>query len=103
MDATILLLKTAPGVSRVHSSRRVSEVLQREHVDIPVIHHISFPDGAERDEVIIASGAQVGALMVDGRGDGLAIECATEDLDFLRTTSFGLLQGCRMRMSRLSM
>jgi len=28
------------------------------------------------------------------------IECATEDVDFLRTTSFGLLQGCRMRNTK---
>jgi len=34
----------------------------------------------------------VGALMVDGYGDGLVIECATEDSDYLRTTAFGLLQ-----------
>lgn len=34
----------------------------------------------------------VGALMVDGYGDGLVIECASEDVDFLRTTGFGLLQ-----------
>ena len=97
LGAEMALLKTAPGVSRVHASRRVFEVLQREGVAVPVIHHIAFPDGTGRDEVIIAAGAQVGALMVDGRGDGLAVECATEDLDFLRTTSFGLLQGCRMR------
>ena len=34
----------------------------------------------------------VGCLMVDGYGDGLMIECASEDTDYLRTTSFGLLQ-----------
>jgi hypothetical protein len=34
----------------------------------------------------------VGALMVDGYGDGLVIECGSEDVDFLRTTGFGLLQ-----------
>lgn len=30
--------------------------------------------------------------MVDGLGDGLVVECASEDTDYLRTTSFGLLQ-----------
>jgi hypothetical protein len=34
----------------------------------------------------------IGCLMVDGYGDGLMIECASEDTDYLRTTSFGLLQ-----------
>lgn len=38
----------------------------------------------------------VGALMVDGLGDGLMVECATEDTDYLRTTSFGLLQVGRL-------
>jgi hypothetical protein len=31
---------------------------------------------------------------VDGLGDGALIEAEGEDLDFLRTTSFGLLQVC---------
>ena len=97
MDVAMALLKTAPGLSRVHTSRRVFEILRRNDINVPVIHHAAFPDGVDRDEIIINGGSQVGALMVDGLGDGLMIECATEDLDFLRTTSFGLLQGCRMR------
>ena len=39
----------------------------------------------------------VGGLLVDGLGDGACVEAPGEDLDFLRTTSFGLLQGSRMR------
>ena len=97
MMPDVALLKIAPGVSRVHASRRVFEVFQKNDVQTPVIHHITFPDGTDRDEIIIASGAQVGAMMVDGLGDGLVIECVTEDLEFVRNTSFGLLQGCRMR------
>ncbi len=31
---------------------------------------------------------------MDGLGDGALIEAEGEDLDFLRTTSFGLLQVC---------
>jgi (E)-4-hydroxy-3-methylbut-2-enyl-diphosphate synthase len=97
LGAVALLLKTAPGVSRVHSSRRVFEALRAAGADVPVVHLVAFPDGTSRDEIIVSAGSQVGALMVDGYGDGLAVECATEDLDFLRITSFGLLQGCRMR------
>lgn len=97
MKPDLALLKIAPGESRVHSSRRVFEVFQKNDVQIPVIHHITFPDGSERDDIIISAGAQVGAMMVDGLGDGLIIECLTEDLEFVRNTSFGLLQGCRMR------
>jgi hypothetical protein len=35
---------------------------------------------------------QAGGLLVDGLGDGALVEAPHEDLDFLRTTSFGLLQ-----------
>lgn len=45
-----------------------------------------------RDELVIKTGSWVGGLLVDGLGDGAMIEAEGEDLDFLRTTSFGLLQ-----------
>jgi hypothetical protein len=45
-----------------------------------------------RDEIVIKTGSWVGGLLVDGLGDGAIIEAEGEDLDFLRTTSFGLLQ-----------
>ena len=35
----MVLLRTAPGVSRIHASRRVFEYLKRHELDIPVIHH----------------------------------------------------------------
>ena len=43
---------------------------------------------------------QVGSLLVDGLGDGVLLECEMEDVEYLRTTSFGLLQGSRMRNTK---
>ena len=37
-EAVMALLKIAPGVSRVHASRRIFELLQRHEIDISVIH-----------------------------------------------------------------
>ncbi|CAL8469861.1 g9403 [Coccomyxa elongata] len=98
--AVLALLNVAPGVSRVHASRRFFERLQSHGVDIPVIHQRTFPAGVSRDELILTSGTEIGALLVDGLGDGVAIECPSEDLEFLRTMSFGLLQGSRMRNTK---
>ena len=50
--------------------------------------------GASRDEQILTSGTEIGALLVDGLGDGVLIECPGEDLETLRLMSFGLLQVC---------
>ena len=70
---------------------------------MPVIHHMYMPAG-DRSDVVIQSGSQVGGLLVDGFGDGVLIQYAGSDkditLDFLRTTSFGLLQGSRMRNTK---
>ncbi len=41
----MLLLDVAPGVSRIHASRRVFELLGRHDVELPVIHRRAFPAG----------------------------------------------------------
>lgn len=53
-----------------------------------------------RDDLVIGAGSNVGALLVDGLGDGLFLEAADQDFEFLRNTSFNLLQGCRMRNTK---
>ena len=45
-EAPVLaLLEIAAGLSRVHASRRVFELLAEHNIDIPVIHHRAFPAG----------------------------------------------------------
>jgi len=53
-----------------------------------------------RDELVIKAGSEAGAMLVDGLGDGVFLEAADQDFDFLRSTSFGMLQGCRMRNTK---
>ena len=45
-------------------------------------------------------GADAGGLLIDGLGDGVLLEAPKTELGFTRTTSFGLLQGCRMRNTK---
>ena len=53
-----------------------------------------------RDALVIKAGSEAGAMLVDGLGDGVLLEAADQDFDFLRNTSFGMLQGCRMRNTK---
>ena len=53
-----------------------------------------------RDDLVIGAGANVGALLVDGLGDGVLLEAADQEFEFLRDTSINLLQGCRMRNTK---
>lgn len=45
-----------------------------------------------RDELVIYTGSIIGGLLVDGLGDGVLIDAPYEDLEFIASTSFGLLQ-----------
>merc|ERR1712174_26846 len=51
------------------------------------------------NELALQLGSKVGSLLTDGNGDGIMIESIGNSfsIDFLRSTSFSLLQGCRMR------
>lgn len=35
----MVLLRTAPGISRIHASRRVFDILKKHDIQVPVIHH----------------------------------------------------------------
>lgn len=61
---------------------------------------LSFFFSICRDDLVIGAGSNAGALLVDGLGDGVLLEAPDKDFDFLRNTSFNLLQGCRMRNTK---
>lgn len=92
LDPIVALLNTHSSLSRVHGSRRVFDVLKKNDVQTSVVHHRQFDGEPLRDDIAILTGSEIGGLLVDGLGDGVLLEVLSEDLDFLRTTSFGLLQ-----------
>ncbi|KAK6144399.1 hypothetical protein DH2020_021219 [Rehmannia glutinosa] len=69
--------------------------------DLPYTEEkISRVHAARRDDLVIGAGTNAGALLVDGLGDGILLEAPDQDFDFIRNTSFNLLQGCRMRNTK---
>ena len=57
---------------------------------------LALENTANKDELILRAGAEAGALLVDGMGDGVMIHSNNPqfhlDIDTLRQTSFNLLQ-----------
>lgn len=104
VDNITMLLHNIPygeeKTGRVHAARRLFEYLETNGLNFPVIHHIDFPKSIDRDGLVIGAGSNVGALLVDGLGDGVLLEAANQEFEFLRDTSFNLLQGCRMRNTK---
>mmetsp|Transcript_5782 Transcript_5782/g.18830 ORF Transcript_5782/g.18830 Transcript_5782/m.18830 type:complete len:739 (-) Transcript_5782:220-2436(-) len=100
----VLLDVPTDEISRLHATRRVFHLLKSHESPVPVIHKLSYdaqsaksPSGVLRKDLfILRMGMDGGSLFVDGLGDGVLVD-APFDVDFLRSASFGLLQGSRMR------
>jgi len=103
LNPAMIFLNIEAGVSRLHSSRRIFEILKAEEISTAVIHHFQT-DTTDTNELALQIGANVGAQLTDGNGDGVMVEQVGEEKifspNYLRTTSFSLLQGCRMRNTK---
>eukprot|EP00542_Grammatophora_oceanica_P018425 CAMPEP_0194032052 /NCGR_PEP_ID=MMETSP0009_2-20130614/5082_1 /TAXON_ID=210454 /ORGANISM="Grammatophora oceanica, Strain CCMP 410" /LENGTH=651 /DNA_ID=CAMNT_0038672373 /DNA_START=283 /DNA_END=2238 /DNA_ORIENTATION=+ len=96
-------LKPDASVSHLHASRRVFEIFKSNEIETAVIHHF-VTDTDDSNELALQMGTQIGALLNDGNGDGVMCEQVGDEnpfsVDFLRKTSFSLLQGSRMRSTK---
>lgn len=100
LDVAFCLLKPKPELSHLHSSRRIFELFKSHDISLPVIHHYTTTTD-DSNELALQLGAVIGSQLTDGNGDGVLVEQVGEkpafSVDFIRTTSFSLLQGSRMR------
>jgi len=92
----MIIIEVPSQHSRVHASRRVFQLLADRDIELPVIHSLKLAV-KDKDQLILRAGAEAGALLVDGLGDGVMLNAENFDTELLRTTSFNLLQGSRMR------
>ena len=103
LQPAFVMLKPDETLSHLHTSRRVFEILKANDIDTAVIHHF-VTDTADSGELALQMGTQIGSLLTDGNGDGIMVEqigtAQPFSVDFLRKTSFSLLQGSRMRNTK---
>jgi (E)-4-hydroxy-3-methylbut-2-enyl-diphosphate synthase len=103
LKPAFVLLRPSDAVSHLHATRRVFEILKAHEIRVPVIHHF-VTEAEDSNELALQLGTKVGAHLTDGRGDGVLVEQVGKyqpfNVDFLRRTSFSLLQGSRMRNTK---
>ncbi len=78
--------------------------LYQQKITNPVIINLRY-EGEESEKVQIYSSIDLGALLVDGFGDGVMLSKNAknqpqEEMKFINQTAFGILQASRMRISK---
>jgi (E)-4-hydroxy-3-methylbut-2-enyl-diphosphate synthase len=103
LNPAFCLLKPKSSISSLHAARRVFEIFKANSISTAVIHHFTT-ETDDSNELALQLGTKVGSLLTDGNGDGIMVEQTGEakpfSVDFLRRTSFSLLQGSRMRNTK---
>lgn len=99
----MVLLQPDPSISHLHGSRRIFEIFKANDIETAVIHHHTT-DTDDSNELALQLGTKIGSLLTDGNGDGILIEQVGKTqpfaVDYIRKTSFSLLQGSRMRNTK---
>ncbi|MBC7913268.1 MAG: (E)-4-hydroxy-3-methylbut-2-enyl-diphosphate synthase [Pyrinomonadaceae bacterium] len=105
LDKTLVFVLETREEHGMADQRQFFFLLEEAGIDVPVIIKRSYFNGVEREEELesefqLYSATDVGALLVDGYGDGIWLDAAVIDTKTLVSTSFGILQATRSRISK---
>jgi (E)-4-hydroxy-3-methylbut-2-enyl-diphosphate synthase len=98
--STVLVLETNNEHGMAEQRRMVIELMNAS-VSVPVIIKRSYTDsGAEKFQ--LQASTDVGALLLDGMGDGVWLDASSSSINMqlVNSTSFGILQATRTRISK---
>lgn len=94
----VLILETS-AKHGMAEQRAFFVALQTRNIRIPVIIRRSY-ENLDADTLMLYAATDFGALFTDGFGDGIWIDAQGQDLALINSTSFGILQATRTRISK---
>jgi (E)-4-hydroxy-3-methylbut-2-enyl-diphosphate synthase len=94
----VYILDVSNSVSPVHAARTFFIYLIEQKINNPVIIKFNIPIYNEYH--LTEASAIIGALFMDGFGNGIWIHTNDENLSKVRELSFGILQACRTRITK---
>lgn len=94
----VFVLDICNSHSPIHAGRSFFLFLEQNEIKNPVIikHKLKFYN----EKSLVQASAEVGALFIDGFGDGIWISSEDESISELNELSFGILQACRTRVTK---
>jgi len=99
LDETIVLILKTSAIHGMAAQRSFFIALQQKNIQIPVIIKRSYST-MDADHLMLYAATDLGALLTDGFGDGVWIDAQGQNLNLINSTSFGLLQATRTRISK---
>ncbi len=100
LDSNVVLVLETSAAHGMAEQRSFFHKLQAAGLMIPVIIKRNY-ENISNDELMLYGATDLGALLTDGFGDGVWIsKGADQDLGLINSTSFGILQATRTRISK---
>lgn len=97
-DKTAVLLITTDNAHSMAEQRKLFIDLQSVNCNIPVVISKTYHNLTD-DKLMLSASTDIGALMLDGYGDGVMIS-AENPIKLINNTVFGILQASRTRISK---
>ncbi|MNK36921.1 4-hydroxy-3-methylbut-2-en-1-yl diphosphate synthase [compost metagenome] len=94
----VLILKTS-AAHGMAEQRAFFVAMQEQNIQIPVIIKRTYQN-LDADNLMLYAATDLGALLTDGFGDGVWIDAEIQNLALINSTSFGILQATRTRISK---
>jgi (E)-4-hydroxy-3-methylbut-2-enyl-diphosphate synthase len=95
----LVMMLTTSHAHGMAEQRAAFFTLMNAGCDIPVIAWRSY-DNLNEDQFMLYSATDLGALLIDGLGDGIFITAPEIPMQRVNSTAFGILQATRTRISK---
>jgi (E)-4-hydroxy-3-methylbut-2-enyl-diphosphate synthase len=100
LDHTVVLVLETNAAHGMAEQRAFFIALLKNQLQLPVIVKRTYND-ITADDLMLFAATDLGALFTDGLGDGVWIDAADSvELPLINSTSFGILQATRTRISK---
>ncbi|WP_316773058.1 (E)-4-hydroxy-3-methylbut-2-enyl-diphosphate synthase [Pedobacter frigiditerrae] len=98
-NSTIVILETSQDLG-MQKQREFFVALQQQNIQVPVIIKRTY-NNVDAGQLMLYAASDLGALLTDGFGDGVWIDAPEAiELSLVNSTSFGILQATRTRISK---
>jgi (E)-4-hydroxy-3-methylbut-2-enyl-diphosphate synthase len=99
LDKTLVFVLSSTAENAMQDQRQAFFLLEQLGIKVPVIIKKIYPNLTENEFQLYAA-TDAGALLLDGFGDGIWLHAPQLSPKLLLSTSFGILQATRCRISK---